>query len=95
MQPLPKAKVILDPTAIAGEFNVFGVPSEESIRQQDNQRLGEVSIAARCILKNFITIHEGVTIEEDAVVEGYLRKCGFHKCVCSKITRSKRERGHV
>lgn len=73
MRPLRKANVILDPTAITGEFNAFGVPSEESVRQEESKELGEVSIAARCVLKNFITVHEGVTIEEDAVVEDYCR----------------------
>ncbi|MCB9848512.1 MAG: acetyl/acyl transferase [Phycisphaeraceae bacterium] len=73
MQSQERALVKIDSTCVCGGALEIGVPSEESIRKASSQPLADVNIAARCIVKNFVTIHEGVTLGEDAIVEDYCR----------------------
>ena len=73
MKPGMRAQVIIDPSAVAGEFNAFGVVSEEAVRGMAETTLSPVTISARCLLQNFITLHEGAYLDEDVMVEDYCR----------------------
>jgi len=68
-----KSTVRIAPTAYVGRFNVFGAPAEESVRKGIHEPLRNVFIGAKCILQNFIVIHEGGHIASGVVVEDYCR----------------------
>jgi len=73
MHPSPRSRVVCDPSAVLGDFNAIGVPSEEVLRGMSSPVLDAVTISARCLVQNFITMHEGVYLAEETVVEDYCR----------------------
>src|SRR5438874_425317 len=71
----PRAQSNLHPTVSLGQFVALGVPSEETLRatQGGNTVLADVTVEAGCIIQNFVTLYEGVHLEQDVVVDDYCR----------------------
>lgn len=75
---IPTSQSEVASSAILGENVLIGVLSEESVRDHLNGKLDlstvrPVQIHANCILMNFVTIHEGVMLCHNVLVEDYCR----------------------
>lgn len=70
-----KAPFLVDPSAYIGEYSSIGVPSEESLRDKGNATLvlPAVTVGPHCLVMNFVTLHEGVYLAPEVVVEDYCR----------------------
>jgi len=70
-----RSAVTVDPSSFLGEFLAIGVPSEETIREgrKGSVELAPVTVGPRCIIKNFVTLSEGTSLDADVVVEDHCR----------------------